>query len=415
MLQSGPITAQSHSVPAARSILVVAGAALGLACGFAGTYFSTIAIFLKPVSASFGWSRTDISAVSAMSMLGLAAGAPLVGIMMDRLGIRLLIGLSVLAFAACLFTFSLLPASLLMFAATSFLIGVLTVATGPNGYLAALPRLFDRRLGLALSCAMIGAGIGAVLAPLATQTLIQSYGWRRGYQVLALVSLIGGGFAWASLPAASGKAAPTAVRAAVLAGATLREALRHRIFWTLASILFVGAAGGLGTAVHIAAMLDDRGMAPKSVGQIAAFVGVGLMCGRFSGGILMDHIFAPFIGLAMYVLGALGIAIVGLGWATDYPVLALGALLVGFALGAEGDFVAFAVRRYFGLRAFSSIYGFLLSAYSLGGLAGPILFGMAYGKYGDYKLIASMAAVGFLLSAAALMTLGRYRYKAADK
>ena len=403
--------------------MLLLGSAIGLAFGYAGLYFSTLAVFLKPMAASLGWPRAATAAATLMSMLGLAVGAPLQGLLMDRWGARRMIGLSVLVLGGSLCAFSVLPNSTALLGGISFIMGALTVATGPSGYLSVLPRWFDRRLGAALSVAMVGVGVGAIAMPKLAQYLIQTAGWRDAYRALAVLALAGGGTAYLMLGAgetAGGDAArgPVADRqsAAMVGpavGMPLPAALQDRQFWIIAGAMLVGSAAGLSVIIHLAALLSDRGVSPATAATAVAFSGVGVLIGRLGAGALLDLVYAPLVGALTYVLAAIGAVLVVADFSGSVALVGFGATLVGLAVGAEGDFMAFAVRRYFGMRSFAGIYGCLLGAYALGGVIGPVSFGLAFDRLGGYGQAMSVAIAALLLNAVLVLMLGRYRFGAA--
>jgi hypothetical protein len=82
---------------------------------------------------------------------------------------------------------------------------------------------------------------------------------------------------------------------------------------------------------------------------------------------------APILGVVLLVVGA------GSGVA---PYVA--AVLIGLALGAEMDLMAFIVSRYFGLKSFGEIFGYLFAIFSLGASVGPIAMGMSFDLTGSY-------------------------------
>ena len=75
-------------------------------------------------------------------------------------------------------------------------------------------------------------------------------------------------------------------------------------------------------------------------------------------------------------------------------LMGLGAFLVGSGLGAEGDLMAFIVRRCFGQRHYPTIYGVFGGIYGAGSLFGPLVLGVAFDYLGGYE-------TGFYIFAAA--------------
>jgi cyanate permease len=71
--------------------------------------------------------------------------------------------------------------------------------------------------------------------------------------------------------------------------------------------------------------------------------------------------------------------------------------------------MAFLVARYFGMRAYASIYGALYGCFALGAGVGPLIFGMQFDKFHSYRPVLQVSALMLLGSALLLLTLGRYR------
>lgn len=59
--------------------------------------------------------------------------------------------------------------------------------------------------------------------------------------------------------------------------------------------------------------------------------------------------------------------------------------LLGLSLGSEGDIMAYMVRRAFGMRAYSQIYGCFWTTFSAGFLIGPIIMGASFDLLGTYQ------------------------------
>src|ERR1039458_7788696 len=54
---------------------------------------------------------------------------------------------------------------------------------------------------------------------------------------------------------------------------------------------------------------------------------------------------------------------------------------------AEAALTPYLLTRYFGLRSFSTLYGFTWTAYAIAGAIGPLLMGMAFDVTGSYTLL----------------------------
>lgn len=411
----------------ARKVSLVLGAAIGLAGGFAALYFATLSVFLKPIADTFGWGRGQLSAVALFSMVGSALAAPWIGKLIDRHGAQRVIAVSVLVFAAGLACLSRLPGNFAVLSALSFIVGAFATATTSPGYLSVFPRHFDQRLGAALGCAMIGLGVGAAAAPPLAQALIAALGWRQAYLWLAVLAIAFGGVAQllcfvtgprsAVREVQNDKAAAAAARrqdataALQLEGDDVRTALHSRRFWTIAVALCLASAAALGAMIHLFSLLTDRGLAPSVAVATVSTVGVAAAIGRFGTGVLMDRLPARLVAALIFALGAAGLAMLALNrGGTSVLLPTVSAALFGLAIGAEGDIIPFLARRYFGRKAFGTIFGCFFSAYMLGAFAGPIAYGLAFDRFGGYTEILFVAAAACFTAAALVFTIGPYRY-----
>jgi cyanate permease len=66
------------------------------------------------------------------------------------------------------------------------------------------------------------------------------------------------------------------------------------------------------------------------------------------------------------------------------------------------------LARYFGLRSFSTLYGFTWTAYAIAGAIGPVWMGKVFDATGSYTSLLISLSAATLLSAALLLGLPRY-------
>ncbi|MGF6839670.1 MFS family permease [Paraburkholderia youngii] len=407
-----PSLEASSKMTRSAGLWVVCGAAIGLMFGFGPLFFSVAGVFLKPMAATFGWGRSDVAVLPMFSLIGTTLGAPAVGFLADRLGWSKVVAGSIALLAVSLVALAVAPANHAYFAAVGFLIGFLGSGTTPAGYLGVLPRVFDKRLGMALGFAMIGTGVGGFFAPIAANRLGVMMDWRHWFGASALVVLVLGFVAhrlmFRNLPEQKYFAADARAAASVDPGLTLGEAVRGYRFWLLAIVMFLISSAILGGFVHLAPFVSDRGLGHDVGAQAAGFVGAGLAIARVGLGAVLDRVFAPFVACAAFFVGAMGFAIFLTGAAHVPALIILAALLLGISTGSEGDLIPFLARKYFGNRSFGSIYGCLFGAATLGGAAGPFLYGLAFDRLGSYALVHEVSLVACVVGAAAILLLGRY-------
>ena len=399
---------------------IVAATVIGLLFGY-GTFVGiTFGLFIKPLEAEFGWSRTQISLGLTVCQLLIIVMAPGYGMLVDRIGVRRLLLPGIAAFGLTLGAMALLTSSIVHFYLMYILIPFAGICTIPMTYTRVIMNWFDAKRGLALGIALSGVGLGAVILPPFLQHLISELGWRSAYFAMGgLVLMI-------SLPVnfllirerpeelelnqtdSTGSEDATAHRSDMeIAGLTVRDAIHDRAFWLL--FIVFGSVGfvSIGPLTHFVAMLTDRGIPAHEAARIFSLLGIALILGRIGCGYLLDRYFAPYVAFIFLSGMALGIAILGLD--SSWGATMIGAILLGLGVGAEFDLMAYLVSRYLGLRSYGQLYGYLYAAFGLGAGTGPVLMGWLFDELGDYTLgLAILSVLGFIL-AVLVSRLGPYR------
>jgi cyanate permease len=87
-----------------------------------------------------------------------------------------------------------------------------------------------------------------------------------------------------------------------------------------------------------------------------------------------------------------------------------GAFLVGLGLGAEVDFIAYLISRYFGLLCFGEIFGYAFGAFVLAGALGPLVMGVGFDLTGSYNAPLVVLFISTLVATLLMTQLGPYRY-----
>ena len=136
---------------------------------------------------------------------------------------------------------------------------------------------------------------------------------------------------------------------------------------------------------------------PQKMHFAASLVGITIMCVRVPIGLLMDRFFAPYVALSCFLLSAIGFGLFASGAIDHWAYIA--AILIGFSIGAEVDLLGFLTSRYFGLRNFGEIYGFLFASMMLGVSLGLPAFAYCFDTLGDYKPILWLSCGSLILLA----------------
>ncbi|MFM0019463.1 MFS transporter [Paraburkholderia azotifigens] len=406
-MTAAPIPVAGTRGPSKRQLAtIVAGAAIGMALGYAPVFNATAGVFAPVVLHEFHWTREQAAVSYAASMAGLAAASPFIGMLMDRFGVRRTILVSAILFSLSVACMSLQSGAIAAWVALSLAIGVSGAATSVLGYLAILPQWFDRRLGLATGCAMVGLGVGTAAAPTVTQHLIGAVSWRHAYQIIACVSLAGSLLAYVLIR--ERKVVPRSSRSDRSGDIAVAERQFSVVkLGTIVAVALLASSATLSLNPHLPVLLADRGLSPGAAANCASLIGVGILVGRLLSGVLIDHLHAPYVGAGFLLAGATGYLL--LMNAASLQSALLACACIGLAIGAEGDLLSYLVRAYLGLNRFGLHYGIAFAGYGFGAVVGPLLAGRHFDLHRNYELPLRLAPVVLVVASALLISLGKYR------
>ena len=384
---------------------VVLAACLGVMAGFGSLFVYTFSIFVKPLAAEFGWSREAISSGFAIAAVALGLCSPLLGRWIDRLGPRRIILICMTVYGCAIASLSLLRSGLWQFYLACFVLGAVGNGAAHLAYSRSISTWFQRRLGIALAFVMAGAGAGAMILPVIAQSIISRSGWRAAYASLGgLALLLGLPLSWRYIRERGGsrhKSAPVPH-----SGMTWQQGLRSSAFWIVTAILFVSSISMNGAITHLSALLTDRGLSAGNAALCASLLGGSSLLGRVLVGWLLDRFFGPRVALAINLVTALGILL--LARANSFPAGCLAAALIGIGAGGEAATTPYLLARYFGLRAFSTLYGLTWTFYAAAGAIGPVILGRAFDATGSYASLLVILAAALGVAAVTNLLLPRY-------
>jgi hypothetical protein len=212
-----------------------------------------------------------------------------------------------------------------------------------------------------------------MVLPLVAQFAISQLNWRAAYASLAgLALLFGLPLSWRYIRE-RGSIHWQEVTAVVHSGKTWRQGLRSCVFWIITAILSVSSTSMNGAITHLSALLTDRGIAVRDAALCASVLGGSSVLGRIIVGWLLAQFFAPRVAFAINVIAALGILL--LARANSFAMGSFAAALIGVGAGGDAAITPYLLTRYFGLLAFSTLYGLTWAFYAAAGATGPVILG----------------------------------------
>jgi MFS family permease len=384
---------------------VVLSACLGVMGGFGSLFVYTFAVFVKPLSAQFGWNRESISLGFGLAAITLGLISPLLGRWIDRFGPRRIILPCMTVFGCAIASLALLRSGVWQFYATCIVLGVVGNGAAHLAYSRSISTWFERRLGMALALVMVGAGLGAMMLPVFAQAIISRAGWRVAYLSLGCVGLLLGlPLSWRYvIERGSGRRETSEV---VYYGQTWQQGVRSSAFWIIVAVLFVSSISMNGAITHLSALLTDRGITPGEAALCASVLGGSSLIGRVGVGWLLDRVFGARVALVVSLITAAGIFL--LAHASSYIAGCLASALIGVGAGGEAAITPYLLTRYFGLRAFSTLYGLTWTFYAAAGAIGPVILGRAFDSTGSYASLLLILAMALSLAATMNLLLPRY-------
>jgi len=279
-----------------------------------------LGVFVIPLQLEFGWSRADIFLSTAFLTLTQAIFTPMLGSLVDKYGSKKIMMPS-------LFIFGLLLGGIPLFVGDiAHLYLFYAIIGGLSGGAAAVPYLrlagawFIKKRGLAFGLVMSGGGLGYAYSPPLVQYMVDNYGWRSGYYVLAAILI------FIVLPLIQifihdkpqdlnllpdGDSDVEDVEEAIEEGndadkITLGTLLKMPLFYQLFATFMLLTFCLYGLMSNLVPMLNDRGMDTSTAALAASTVGITIIVSRIVIGFLLDKYFAPRVGMFCFMLSAMG-------------------------------------------------------------------------------------------------------------
>jgi MFS family permease len=371
----------------------------------------TIGLFLEPMGAELGWTRTQISAGLMITAVAATVLSPLIGAAVDRWGSRRVALPSLLLTGLAMAAFGLVRTveqwiGLWIFYALASAGIKLMVWTTP------VSRAFSASRGLAIAFTVGGSALAGIIAPPIAYFVMERFGWRAAFIAL--------GIGWASvtlmvvalflrIPAGKSDLAAQGGGRTVdgQPGLTMREALRSGSLWrvALSTIIVLLFAGTM--VVHQIPILTEAGVSRGHAAFLASLAATSGLFGKLATGWLMDRVHASRICGATLAAAAVAFTLL-MEPLRNTATIVIAMIVIGYAGGAKLQITAYLTGRYGGLRNYGKIFGVMSSIIVIGGGLGPLIASAVYDRFGSYTLFLFAGIPGSLISGILLLGLGPY-------
>jgi MFS family permease len=365
-----------------RWVIVAAGALM--TCVGIGAMFS-LAVYLQPMAADTGWSRTGVSSAMTLDFLTMGVAGFGWGAVSDRLGTRVVVLTGAVLLGLGL-TFASQATSLIEFQLVYGIVVGVAVGAFYAPMTAAATLWFKTNRSLAVSLVSAGMGVAPMTVAPFARWLISAYDWRTAMMtvgIAAWVLLIPAALLVRRPPVApSGMASPGTATGPEATDMSVTEAFRSPQFVVLALTFFCCCAAHSGPIFHMVSYAIACGvpaMAAVSTYGIAGLSGLG---GRLLLGVLADRLGVKPVLIA-------GLAVQALAIGTYLFVNQLGQLyalsaIFGVAYGGVMPLYAVLAREYFGQRIMGTVFGAVIMASSIGMAFGPLAGGWVFDTFNAY-------------------------------
>lgn len=383
-----------------RWLLVAIGALM--TCVAVGAMFS-LAVFLEPISAATGWSRTAISSAMTLNFLAMGVASFGWGAASDRFGPRpvvlagsalLGLGLVLASRATSVLEFQLGYGLLVGIAAGSFFAPLISATT----------MWFDTHRALAVSLVSAGVGVAPMTISPFARWLISAYDWQfamLAIGVMAWVILIPAGLL-VRRPHAVASSSGSGDAAALIeaGGPTLGEAFRSPQFIVLALTFTLCCSAHSGPIFHMVSYAMICGIPAMSAVSIYGVEGLAGLGGRLLLGVLADRYGVKLVLIAGLLVQALAIgAYLYVNQLGEFYALAV---VFGTAYGGVMPLYAVLARDYFGQAIMGSVLGAATMLSCMGMAFGPWAGGWVFDNLGSYAWLyigSAAVALGAVLIA----------------
>jgi MFS family permease len=360
-------------------VVAAAFAAMFTAFGIAYSFGA----FLEAMRADLGTGRAAAATLFSLTALLWFALGGVSGALSDRFGVRRVLLVGAAAMGAGLWGTS--RADSLAVALVTYGVGVgLGVACAYVPTVALVGSWFERRRTLALGVAVAGVGVGTLAGPPAAAAMIEAFGWRDSYLLLAVVGT--------AILVLCALALPAPPRTEQTAGTRVGEAMRSADYRWLYLAGVLGSITVFVPFVHLPAYAQERGIDPVPAAGLIGAIGIASVAGRLALGPV-----AAVVGLLRTFQGCVLLIALsfGLWWAAgaSYTTLLAFALVLGFGYGGWVALAPAVVAARFGTDRLGSLLGILYTGLGLGSAVGPPVAGVIIDGGGYVPAFAGSIAV----------------------
>ncbi len=352
-------------------------------------------VYVKPIQSTMNWTLTDVTITFSIAIFFLGLSAALMGKFVEKNGPRVAATL-----AAVLFGLGTMGSGLAIAFESKILLyltyGVLGGAGLGIGYISPVSMLvkwFPDRRGMATGLAIMGFGFASAISGPAIKVLIDVVGISSTFYILGAIYFVVMFSAAQYLANPEEGYMPERFSEAISSGKkkikedlvniTRDEAVKTARFYGLWIMLFINVTCGIAIISVASPLLQEV----IGISALAAASAVGLMgifngAGRIMWASISDYLTRPVVFILFFVT-----QIVAFYFLTTVTSILIFQVLLYYIMTCYGGAFA-SVPAYigdiFGTKELGAIHGYILTAWALAGLVGPLIIAYVKDTTGSY-------------------------------
>jgi len=384
---------------------VVLAAALGLSA--MEVHINALGPLIQPIQHDTSWSRQQVVVGYTIAKFISVVLQPGIGILMDKVGVRVVASLSLALYGLGLVCVSQAGPEFAVWLAAWVVLALpysaLSVwVTGITGH-------FDVARGRALAFFLFGASLAGAGIPILTTLIAKAFGWRgallalTAYPIFIALPVVAAVFKDARFA----RAPALATRAPPVEGLSAREIMQSRSFWLLGLAGIFMTATTAGFIIHLVPILVDMGSTQVQAAALMVWIGIGAFAGSLAAGFLLDRFPARFVTIAFMIVAMSSISMLMLA-INNVVFQSFVVFAFGTTVGSLSACIAYLTGKYFAGKNFGFAYGVMSAALALGAGLGPLLGAMLYDRFHSYYYFELASVVEFAVAALSMLGLGPY-------
>ncbi|MEN4323551.1 L-lactate MFS transporter [Streptococcus pyogenes] len=383
-----------------RYIIATAGILLHLMLG--STY--AWSVYRNPILQETGWDQAPVAFAFSLAIFCLGLSAAFMGNLVEQYGPRLTGTVSAILYASgnMLTGLAIDRKEIWLLYIGYGVIGGLGLGAGYITPISTIIKWFPDKRGMATGFAIMGFGFASLLTSPIAQWLIETEGLVATFYLLGLIYLI------VMLFASQLIIKPTAAEIAILdkkrlqnnsyliEGMTAKEALKTKSFYCLWVILFINITCGLGLISVVAPMAQDLiGMSPEMSAIVVGAMGIFNGFGRLVWASLSDYIGRRVTVILLFLVSI--IMTISLIFAHSSLIFMISIATLMTCYGAGFSLIPPYLSDLFGAEELATLHGYILTAWAIAALTGPMLLSITVEWTHNYLLTLCVFIVLYIL------------------